>query len=567
MAISFTKLFHALSGLAIAALLTHNAFSQSRIPALDSMGMNMGRQNWKAALQWALKAAEAEPSQKNWRYLNAAEFASRDGNRELAIHYARLVVESDIAVRAGFNKSFAWLQDDPQWKALMDRIAVLREQERQNKIKASLPFRIAQRESLLRADQYVDSLSQIASADALYKKIRQDRPKRSYTATGRYAYAWIKLADTLQIPYLIQLPPHFDAEKEYPLIVVLHGAVLRQDKMADVPDSTQVFFGRMYMQQASESGYIAVFPYSNKKFNWMMPDDGFELVPELVRQVKHLYAVDDSRVYVTGHSNGATGAFSYLMKEPGLFAGFSGINNRPQVRTGGTFFRNALNRSFYNVATDYDYYFPFEGHRAITAMAHTLGVDWQNVEITGQRPHHYLINSSDSITQRVYGQIFADMSTRKRDPFQKRLYWECDDVKHGRSDWLEITQLDTLRRVETWHNPLNVEVNGWRVAETPGVVLDSTSNAFEFPRKSGAVQAIFTSNGFELKTSRVGKIRIYLSPEMIDFNKKLKVIINGRKVFDGLVAMDRSFLLAQYRKEMDHQSVWVNALEFDIPAN
>jgi hypothetical protein len=81
------------------------------------------------------------------------------------------------------------------------------------------------------------------------------------------------------------------------------------------------------------------------------------------------------------------------------------------------------------------------------------------------------------------------------------------------------------------------------------------------------VQAIFISNGFELKTSRVGKIRIYLSPEMIDFNKKLKVIINGRKVFDGRVAMDRSFLLAQYRKEMDHQSVWVNALEFDIPAN
>lgn len=567
MAVSSFKIFWVVSALAYATLYSIPSLSQSRIPALDSMGMNMGRQNWKAALQWALKAGEADPREKNWRYLNAADFASRDGNKELALHYARLVVNSDIWAKASFGNGFAWLRDDPQWKELMREVALKKEALHQQRIRESKVFRTAQHRSLLRTDEYVDSLSRIASAEELYDKIRQGRPEHSRQGSGQYEYAWASLGDTLEIPYLVQLPSHFDSKREYPLLIVLHGAVGRQEKIQELPDSTNQFFGPRFMQYASEAGYIAVFPYSSKKYNWMMPDDGFELVPEVIRQVKHMYRVDDSRVHVTGHSNGATGAFSYLMKQPGLFASFSGINNRPQVRTGGTFFRNAQNRSFYNVATDYDYYFPLEGHREVTALAAQLRIDWQNHEVTGQRSHNFLFNPADSIASQVYGQLFAGMSARKRNPFQNNLYWECDDVRHGRCDWLEIVQLDTSRRGEVWQSRVNAKVSGWRKVETPAVLLDSISNAFEFPRNSGAVQAVRSGNGFELKTSRVGKVRIYLTPEMIDFRKNVIVTMNGRKVFDNRVIMDRSFIVAQYRKEMDHQSVWANVLEINVPAD
>lgn len=217
-------------------------------------------------------------------------------------------------------------------------------------------------------------------------------------------------------------------------MVVLHGAVSRQLALPDVADSTTAFFGRLFMEQAAKSDLIAVFPYSTRRHNWMMPDDGFELVPQLVREVKQMYSIDDRRVYVTVHSNGATGAFSYLMKQPSLFAGFSGINNRPQVRTGGSFLKNALNRSFYNVATDYDYYFPLEGHRSLTNLAKTLGIDWQNQEVVGHRTHGYLITARDSTTEDVYHQLFAHMLTKQRNPFQATLYWECDDVNNGRCD-------------------------------------------------------------------------------------------------------------------------------------
>lgn len=564
---SFTRFSFWLLVMTLVNCLTNNCLAQSRNPAVDSMGINMGRENWKAALQWALKAAEADPKEKNWRYLNAAQFASQDRNKELALHYAGLVVNSEIAVKAGFGKAFDWLRDDPQWRLLMDKVAILKEQERQEVIRASLPFRSYQRELGLQATQHLDSLSQIRSPATLYKAIRESQPKHHYSRNGRFVYAWVKLADTLEFPYLIQLPFNFDPGKTYPLVVVLHGAVRYQTQRRDVADSVTAnrFFGELFMKQAAESGFIAVFPYSTNRYNWMMPDDGFELVPELVREVKHLYSIDDSRVHVTGHSNGATGAFSYLMKQPGLFAGFSGLNNRPQVRTGGTFFRNALNRSFYNVATDYDYYFPFEGHRAVSSLAQKWGIDWQNQEITGHRSHGDLIRAKDSVAHQVYGQLFDYMSDQVRNPFKNSLYWECDDTKHGRCDWLEIVKLDTAARAASWQDPVNATVTGWRDVMKPEIMLDSVSRAFEFPRQSGAVQATYAGNRFDLKTSRVGKIRIYLSPEMIDLKQNVRVAINGRTVFNGPVEMDRSLMLNQYRREMDQQAVWINTLELTVP--
>ncbi len=37
-----------------------------------------------------------------------------------------------------------------------------------------------------------------------------------------------------------------------------------------------------------------------------------------------------------------------------------------------------------------------------------------------------------SITKEVYQKLFTNLLVKQRDPFQNKLYWECDDVKHGR---------------------------------------------------------------------------------------------------------------------------------------
>lgn len=539
---------------------------RAQVPAVDSMGANMGRQNWRAAMYWALKAGEALPEDKYWRYLNAAEFASRLQNAALTFEYLSYVVHSNIGTNASYRSdAFAWLHGDARWQSLMAVVSQAQEQERQQRLQASQPFRQLQATRLEASRTALAALDTTATANELYAQLQQLPLPNLPPVKGRYQYAWLQLNDSTTAPYLIQLPPAFDNHQSYPLVVVLHGAVRLNAAFPEVPDSTHTFFGRAFMQKAGAAGMIAVFPYSTKQYNWMMPDAGFSLVPNIIAQVKKMYRVDDARVYVTGHSNGATGAFSYLLKQPSLFAAFAGLNNRPQVRTGGTFLKNARNRSFYNVATDYDYYFPLAGHQTLQAVAEQLNLDWPSQEVTGQRTHGYLISAADSVTDHVYQQLFTYLLAKKRDPFKKHLYWESDDTRHGRCDWLEISALDTLAPPASWHRPVNFAVTGWRNPENPALVMDSTSQAFAFPRRSGAVEAAYHKNKFTLKTSGVKTVTLYLSPAMVNLRRPVQITINGRTVFRRKITMDKPFMLKNFQAQPDRQALWVNFVRVTVP--
>lgn len=528
--------------------------SNAQVPAVDSMGANMGRQNWKAAIFWALKAGEAIPDDKYWRYMNAAEFASRDHNAELAFEYLSYVVASDIATNVSYeSEAFNWLHQDKRWIAVMDKVNKAHEQERKERIAASKPFRLLQARFLEADAEEMAALRNISSATQLYKRLKELRHQSIPPLHGRYQYAWLRWNDSIEVPYMVQLPPAFNSRKSYAAIVVLHGAVRMNHSLPDVPDSNNFFFGQNFMKMAGKSNMIAILPYSSRKYNWMVPDSGFNLVPDVINAVKKMYNIDDSRIYVTGHSNGATGAFSYLLKAPNLFAGFSGLNNRPQIHTGGTFIKNAQNRSFYNVATDYDYYFPAEGHQALQALTQKLKIDWKNTEVIGKRTHGYLISVEDTVTNQVYQNLFTYLKSKRRHSYKKHLYWETDDIEHGRCDWLEITSLDTFVTPASWHLPVNFTVS-WRNPEEPSAVTD-TSNAFEFPRRSGAVEAFYNNNKFILKTSRVKRVTIYISPEMVNINQPIRVIINGKTVYDKKVYLDRNFILENFKKQHDHQAL------------
>jgi hypothetical protein len=52
---------------------------------------------------------------------------------------------------------------------------------------------------------------------------------------------------------------------------------------------------------------------------------------------------------------------------------------------------------------------------------------------------------------------------------------------------------------------------------------------------------------------------------MVDFDKPLKVVINGISVFNTAVAADRNFMIDAYRREADHQAIWTNSLQFAVP--
>ena len=159
------------------------------------------------------------------------------------------------------------------------------------------------------------------------------------------------------------------------------------------------------------------------------------MIPEIIRQIKSTINVDDNKVFLTGHSNGASGSFNYLVKQPTSFAGFYGFNTQPIVRTGGTFIQNILNRSYINFSTDLDYYFPPQANDDLTALMQSLHIDYKDYRYNGY-PHWFPEFNGSEPAHKI---LFDDLLNRKRNPFPNKLIWETDDVKYGKVDWIEIT--------------------------------------------------------------------------------------------------------------------------------
>jgi predicted peptidase len=153
-----------------------------------------------------------------------------------------------------------------------------------------------------------------------------------------YQKHWfIRGGDTL--PYRLLLPKNYDAAKEYPLILFLHGSGERGND-----NEAQLVHGwKLFLQDSIREKYpaIVVFPqcaqnsyWSNidfrydtitKKRTFLFPTGGepttaMRLLIQLLDELEGNYKMDDDRMYVGGLSMGGMGTFELVRRKPKLFA-------------------------------------------------------------------------------------------------------------------------------------------------------------------------------------------------------------------------------------------------------
>jgi len=391
----------------------------------------------------------------------------------------------------------------------------------------------------------------------MIKSINSFKPKREKNYSIMF-----KVIDSLHTSYFVSLPPNYDPKKKYALMFFLHGAVQVNDLSEYQNETILGDWNRFYTKYATLNNVIMVYPKGSKKYNWMGPDDGFFMIPEMLKEIKQSINVDDDKVFITGHSNGATGSFSYLMKQQSPFAGFYGFNTQPKVRTGGTFIKNILNRSYFNVSTNEDYYFPPDANDSLNVIMTDLIADYQDHRYIGW-PHWF---PQFDESEPLYPMIFRDIASRKRNPFQSNTYWESDNVKYGKADWIQINQLDTLTKPATWHKPLNFNIHKLLSYNKQDslITTDTLVKAFNFPRKSGVVKGSYKNNEFHLETSAVKSISVFISPEMVDMNRPIVIYVNGIKKATHKAIYDKNFILANFKETYDRKAVWVDKIELKL---
>jgi hypothetical protein len=88
-----------------------------------------------------------------------------------------------------------------------------------------------------------------------------------------------------------------------------------------------------------------------------------------------------------------------------------------------------------------------------------------------------------------------------------------------------------------------------------------------FPRQraSGRIDLIRSGNLVEATSSGVAAFTLLLSPDQFDLNRAVRVMVNGRTLFDGVVQRDIRTLLKWAARDNDRTMLFAAELPIAVP--
>lgn len=126
-------------------------------------------------------------------------------------------------------------------------------------------------------------------------------------------------SEIADLPYRLLLPPNYDANVQYPMIVFLHGSGERgNDNISQVNHNAGNVL--QFVSADNQAAYpcFMLIPQANTTDGW----NGNTLgqVVRAIRQLSATYSIDHNRIYLTGLSLGGAGTWTAINRFPSVFA-------------------------------------------------------------------------------------------------------------------------------------------------------------------------------------------------------------------------------------------------------
>lgn len=187
------------------------------------------------------------------------------------------------------------------------------------------------------------------------------------------------------IPYRMYVPTAYDGSRAFPLIVALHG-------LGGTEDSFFENYDRAFPPLAERHGYIVAAPLGYRvdgSYGWGVgapPSDPATRrlqerseadVMEVLRIVRQQYRIDDSRIYLAGHSMGAIGTWRIAPKYPDIWAAIATFSGSGQPDT----LTRIKHIPEFVVHGDADPTVNVQGSRAMVTRAKELGIEVTYIEV------------------------------------------------------------------------------------------------------------------------------------------------------------------------------------------
>jgi dienelactone hydrolase len=388
--------------------------------------------------------------------------------------------------------------------------------------------------------------------DAIYARLKTGRPYAK-EKTGEFAQRFPASAGVL-FDNSVEVPAEYTPDRKWQVRVQLHGGVGR-------PPTATVRAGSLEEEGASQGGgapqlgrprrenrirgesQIYVYPNGFAGAEWWHTTQ-VDNILRLVDRIKRRYNVDETRIYMTGISDGGTGAYYMAMKDPTVWSAFLPLNgsikvlSNPNVRADGELFSsNLANRPFYIVSGEKDPLYPVQHVATHVEAFKRLGVSLVF------RPQ---ANAGHDTSWWPYERSLFEQYVKQkpREVHPARVSWQTERTdRFNRADWLVIDRLG-MGSVDTDFEPLDI---------------------FDHRRPSGRVDVVRDGNTFVAQSRGVREFTLLLSPEAVEFSQPIVVRVNDRVAFEGVVKRDAATLLKWAARDNDRTRLYGAELKIAVP--
>jgi len=227
-----------------------------------------------------------------------------------------------------------------------------------------------------------------------------------------YTYVFEETGE--EMPYALFVPSGYDTAREWPLIVALHGLGRPYDWMMGYDG---------FIDFAERDGYIVVSPLGYHPQGWYgsrgygnpagggrggaqstLPDNLGELSEQDVMNVLEIardgFNIDESRIYLWGHSMGGAGTYHLAARYPDIWAGLAVAAPAPP-REGIDQIALFSEIPVLVLHGDQDSIVPVEGSRTWVARMRELGMQHLYIEVPGG-DHSLFVREDPETLARVF---------------------------------------------------------------------------------------------------------------------------------------------------------------------
>ncbi len=361
---------------------------------------------------------------------------------------------------------------------------------------------------------------------------------------GEYSLRWKSKSGPF-FNNVVDVPADYDPAQKWQLRVQLHGGVGRPSPNAQAPGRQPTPRRTAATPNRIEGEkQIYLHPSGWAAAQWW-DEEQVDNILRAVDTLKRKYNIDESKIYLTGISDGGTGVYYMALKEPNPWSSYLPLNgslavlrNPDNGADGEMHGNNLVNAPLYIVNGENDQLYPVAQVEPHIAWLKKMGVNVTFRPQAGAAAQHRVVADRARAVRAVRPRTSARAHPAA-------LSWETERVdRFNRNRWLIINELraDASRATEL-----------------------TDLGFFRHTKRSGRVDVRRNGNTFDAIVRDVAAFTLLLSPDAIDFAKPVVVTVNGKQVFSGTVKKDPVTLMRWAARDNDRTALYGAELKIAVP--